>query len=437
MVDRSSARTAVSKGLNAAKRFATLRQYALFIVACVLAFALEHLLEYLPGEGAQTVRHGLFDLRGVYQTLVTAWPRQLQPRYTRIVLMNTQKDERHVERDPAAHGLGDNLCAQRVYTARLLPAIAKYEPQLIVLDKYFGAERCDSAQDTAALRDAIARVAQRVPVVVGLYIQEQEQRHPGDPYDIEAPVPLDGAHLGEGIVNVDVDARRLPLGWTIVRQPGVAPEWRPSLALRAAEMREPDLLKQYPSLAELIDARRNPFLSFIEPDKFEQLQSSDFICPLADLPPDLAAKCKDYRPASRNPQNIRGHIVVFGQSSSDKDYHTSPIGRVHGVFLQANYVEALLDERYFKPVPPWVDFAFGFVFFIAFEASLRHDRAHVCILRVAAVVLLTGLAMSLIVRNTGYYVDPIGVSSLYLVLKLIAWLSERITGVGKESHAAA
>src|SRR5438093_3563593 len=58
------------------------------------------------------------------------------------------------------------------------------------------------------------------------------------------------------------------------------------------------------------------------------------------------------------------------------DSHYSVIGYVPGVILHANYIEALLDQRYFKPVRWWMNYGVGFLIYLAFHFVLvKHHHA--------------------------------------------------------------
>ncbi|HVF64825.1 MAG TPA: CHASE2 domain-containing protein [Casimicrobiaceae bacterium] len=371
----------------------------------------------------------LFNIRGVYQYVVTAWPRRLVPRYTMLVYLDT-------EADSTARDLASNVCEQRSYLAHLLPAIAARDPAVIVVDKFFTEAGCRSASATEELRRAVAEVSRRVPVVVALRIKDQSRSEsdPNAPYAIDPPVSFaPSRHLKEGIVNVDTDSRRLALGWTIKRDPGSAAAWHSTLALVTAEAYDAKLRIKYPGLEELIVKRGAPFLSLIPSDRFVIYHAGDLVCGVEPRPPALDGRCANRPTAPTDLDYLRGRIVVFGQVSPDMDWHSTVVGRIPGVVLQANYVEALLDERYFKTVPEWVNYVLGFLFFVAIEASLRQRSTFACLGGVVSVVILTFLLLTLIARHVGYFVNPVTISAFILVLKLITWLNERISK--REDHA--
>src|SRR5438093_1607140 len=89
------------------------RVVGLFIVACIMAYALEHAAESLMADGKvhPGLTQSLFNARGLYQYVVASWPRRLVPRYTVLVQIDA-------DIDPTAISL-HNVCEQRDFLARL------------------------------------------------------------------------------------------------------------------------------------------------------------------------------------------------------------------------------------------------------------------------------------------------------------------------------
>ena len=57
---------------------------------------------------------------------------------------------------------------------------------------------------------------------------------------------------------------------------------------------------------------------------------------------------------------IAGHVVIIGEINHELDDHLTIVGRMSGLLVQANYIEALLDDRLFRPMPV-LDYALGFL----------------------------------------------------------------------------
>lgn len=73
-----------------------LRKFALFVLACVATYGLEHVaVHYLAHspEGS-ALSQSLFGGRELYRTAVAAWPRRLVPRYTALVQSTRRRTRR-------------------------------------------------------------------------------------------------------------------------------------------------------------------------------------------------------------------------------------------------------------------------------------------------------------------------------------------------------
>jgi hypothetical protein len=242
--------------------------------------------------------------------------------------------------------------------------------------------------------------------------------------------------LKEGVINIDVDSRRLALGWTIRRNSKSEPEWRNAIALEAARAYDSKLLTKYPSLQQLITSGDYPYLSVIPRGDFTSYLAGDILCASDEQQPGMSEPCGRRKSRNEDLQYLRGRIAIIGEISRDMDVHFTVIGQVPGVVLQANYVEALLDERYFRPVSPWVDYLIGFLFFVAVEAALHQRSALRGLGYLIAVSAFTLLLLFLTVRHLGYYVNPVTISALVLGVKLIVWLFGRIVQKGEAGHEA-
>jgi CHASE2 domain-containing sensor protein len=395
----------------------------MFLVACGLAFALEKGIEAVfSGAGGDGAGRSALLARGIYERVVTSWPRSLVARSTAIVTIEPRGSDALVVS-------ADNICEQRIFLAQLLRALAAQDPDAIVVDKYFSVSRCGPNEPgTITLRDSIREVSGRIPIVLGLRIQEDippQTVASRLAYSIETPIEFgDVPKLSEGIVNIDSDSRRLSLGWPIRRSDGADVHWQGSLALEAAKAYQPTLLDMYPVLRGLIAHGTSPYISLIAPGNFPRFSAGDVLCGFNALRPDYRAKCAG-RPAPREAiSRLRGRIVLVGELDKDRDWHESVVGPVFGLMLQANYVEALLDERYFRPVPLWLNYLTGFGVFVGFKAALERGAIWKCIVGVVAVLSATFLLVFLTARHLGYLLDPVD-SLMVLALLLVYWGFEK------------
>jgi CHASE2 domain-containing sensor protein len=419
---------AMLRSHKVSRKRASARAILAFAIACIVAYGLEQVAHLLISEAEQHAgsSDSVFMFRGGYERLVTAWPRDLVPRFTSLVYIDPDADRTAVS--------FLNVCDQRAFLAELISAVAERNPAVIVVDKFFTPRYCaPDHPGTLALEKAIADASTRVPVVTGLRING-ENASPG-PRSIEPPIAFRGALLfGEGIINIDTDSRRLPLGWTIDRDSPKRSEWRNTLALQVAEAYDSRLYEKYPRLERLVTQRANPYISMMPPAAFPAMFTGDLLCTSRNVRAAVRRLCAERVARATDPSYVRGRIVVIGEKSRETDVHNTIIGRVPGFVLQANYIEALLDQRYFEPVPWWINYLLGFLFFAAVKASLHQKSALRCVAGFVGVALLTVLLLSLVVRYLGYFVDPVAGSASVLALLLIVWIFERVLRTGEEHH---
>lgn len=423
------------------RRRSSLRIGAIFLLACTIAFAFEEYLEPLISGGESGETHSsLLASRVVYERLVSSWPRVLRPQHSAIVSIGPTK-----ESDPLGV-TADNVCDQRQFIARLLLALAAREPREIVLDKYFGKDRCpaDSPGTVAlfAAMDQVSRSRARggsgIPVVVGLRIQEGREAAQIDgqeAYAIDRPLDFDGPELNvyEGIVNTDQDFRRLPVGWTIERKEGKA-SWQGSLSYVAAFLKlRKDTLNERPVLLGRLGNRlESPFISFIRPREFTVVPSTQVLC-ASTLLTSAARQACTLGGGGPALENLKGKIVFVGEFDRDRDWHSGFPEATYGVFLQANYVEAILDDRYFVAAGRWVDYLAGLLIFLGLKVALHRPKKWETAASIAAVALVTAMALFIGVRIFGVFIDPAG-STLVIAVMIISWSFEKVVHAGSEGQ---
>lgn len=400
--------------------------FAIYLLAaCLITWTLENVADQAVQSGNPRdpgLAPSMFEMSAIYQRVVASGPRQPAPTFTAIVEIDPDKDPNLF-----------NVCEQRPFLAELIRAVADFSPAVIVVDKYFVTKCSEKDEGTIQLQNAMREVGGRIPIVTG--------RRINDAADTTAlslmPSPEFGPKLGirEGIVNIDRDTKRLPLGWT-VSSDGER-KWRRSLALEAAEAYDPKLKEKYPFLEKLIAERQHPYISFLNREQLKRhatYSTADVFC--GNERTRAGRSCSGG--AKDDLEYLRGRIVVIGEINLD-DSHLSVIGHVPGFVLQANYIEALLDQRYFKPVGWWTNYGAGFLIFLAFHwVLIKHQHAleaadapRVPLLFVKAafwclvVILATIAALYLIVMHTGLYVNPATMGIVAFLMKF----AELIFGV--------
>jgi hypothetical protein len=98
------------------------------------------------------------------------------------------------------------------------------------------------------------------------------------------------------------------------------------------------------------------------------------------------------------------------------DGHPSVLGRVPGFILQANYIEALLDQRYFEPAPWWLDYVLGFLIYASILLGLLSHKIFKTLICWLTTLIIAYLLIYVFIMQVGWYVNPVTVSGLALVV---------------------
>jgi hypothetical protein len=345
-----------------------------------LAFALERIPDYLSE--ASSADRGL--LQGIllaatinYQRFTTFGYRSPRAHYTRIVSFdpNREPDE-----------LFANFCEKRLLYARLINKVVDASPAMIVIDARFGLHTCPIDDlGTANLKKAVANgVSSGIPIVIGLDSiskDEFQKRHPelkptfsenqllGTPtLNFETQNP----NLMFGLVRLNSDVRKIPFYWPTFFNPPSAnsqaePSQLPSLSLVAAQFYD-NLLTQQPRIRKLLSEDEHPYSSFITERGFPTYDVLDIVCGAGD-----DRQTRDWKSCMSSGYGmaaLRSHIVIVGERI-DSEMRESVVGTVPGYILQANYIESLLDDRYFLPLSGPLQVLLSFFLFGLIEMFFR------------------------------------------------------------------
>jgi hypothetical protein len=285
----------------------------------------------------------------------------------------------------------ENLCRQRLFLARLIERLEQLGAKSIVVDKYFDPHTCDNLPNGLANgTEELLRVVRTtsVPITLGLHTTDVGGLA-GKSREIKTCMILAGAMqfgsgncagtnkcVEEGTIRLNTDTRRIPIKWEVFESEREAeqnanPRVFESLSVVAALQSNPEA-KARKRLVELLSARdpSHPFTSFIQ--EIPKFHARQVVCGVdfaEDAGPDWHQTCRPPRievslgtpPTGRLTneeiaQEISGRTIVIGEFTED-DEHDSVIGAaVPGAMLQANYIQSLLDGRYFPAVNGWVSF---------------------------------------------------------------------------------
>lgn len=406
-----------------------LRFWVPFLSACVIVFVGELVLEYaVENEAGPGLTQSIFNFAGLYQRIVTA-PRSPLSRSTVVVEINP-------ENDPAVVGLTD-ACNQRGMLTGLISRIAAKQPAVIVLDKWYEPRSQPCSHDSEFI-NAIQTARRNIPVIVGRLVHDDgigtgsAARYylvPSIVPDDANPCKVGAVNMDfesgqvpclEGVVNLDLDTRKLPLAWSLfpneeAAQKGEGENWYDTLALKAARAFESKLMSRHRRLASFVGRHEHPYISFLQMSDIDNVLAGRLLS--ADGTSVSSGGSSKEGPATDIPR-MSGKVILIGEINWAMDAHQTVMGRMPGVYAQANYVEALLDDRYFRPLPV-VDYLFGFVFLVALELILIIYRGHWLTmgLLIAALLIFSVALLYLMIMHLGWYVNPAAVGLIAVVLR--------------------
>lgn len=394
-----------------------------FVLACIVAWVVELAAEH-AFENKGAMAGSLFDLGGIYQQVITSGPRKPIQKFTVLVDARAEGDQYY----PGLSHFVLNPCGRRAALATLIRRIALARPSVIVLDYSFNAHQCEVDDGpTADLKAALSETSIAVPIVYGRRNSPTRTLEPSLKFSTGP-----NAMLQEGLIEFDPDTRRLPLNWAVLPDASAknkdAWTWLPTLALRAAQSQNAQLQTKYLRLARFLNNAApstphagqqavHPFLSFLQTAQMTIYAAGEVLCGANYSRASAGTAAAPCMPSDAVRETLRGKIVVVGESGP-ADAHDSVIGRVPGFILQANYIEALLDERYYAPAPQWIDFAFGLLIFIALTAAAEVENGLRMIALWAATLAAAYLSIYFAIMHLGYYTNPVAVSVFALVITL-------------------
>lgn len=415
--------------------------YTLALLAIFASENFEQIAEKIWGQSVQEWKS--LQPAFLYQEVTNAGYRRPRPHYVRLVTFDPVKEPQWLQ---------GSECNSRLFEARLLDALSRSHPALIVLDEYFPVGDCIETDSTAnaqtqdptkELQASVNRLTTMgIPVVIADYSLNYEEqlefmskgklnpkgRHlepseillqPRVHFDRELeegveeqsdkPRPL----VTFGAAHRDEDSRRIPINWAEypsqddldARVGDYDSTHGPfeilGLAAQAASVYDSSPRFQN-ELLKLRNAKEDPFTSFLPEKEFTQFESLDVLCGNAHVRSDT--NWKSCKPSDYAMSQLSGHIILVGDASED-DTHMSVLGNVYGYLLVANYIESLLDDRVLFPVPWPVELGTSFVLFIAIWLIFRRWKLSPVKALVAAILLILAsyFLCYLVVLVLGYY----------------------------------
>jgi hypothetical protein len=380
--------------------------------------ALELGVEKMIDARISAVRTSIFVASRAYQWLVTH-ARAPMVRRTVLVEINSERDIPDVS--------ARDVCGEREFLAALLDRIDQADPAVIVIDKYFGANTCKDDARTITFRETVMRIRQKRHVIVGLLTKEHEGGgQPGLPSDyIEDFLRLDSSP-DQGIVNIAEDNRKLALDWTVLAAGEIGNHHtvvtEPTISLVAALAADSKLLSKDRRLAHFIETKEQPFIAFLGKERWQEVSAhfyaSEILCgtPLG--------RDQNWHQCLHDvtvPKALSHQIVVIGETDPNGgDMHETVVGRAAGFYLQANYIEALLDSQILASSGIVLECTVGFFFLLLLKIILLfRENTFQAVRRIILLVAVSYFCLYFMVVNFRYYLDPFPTGVLVGVVPLL------------------
>lgn len=263
-----------------------------------------------------------------------------------------------------------NVCLGRAYLADVLRAVARENPSVIMVDKFFSPNACSREPATTdALLQAVRSI--HAPIVVGESTDGIEERV-GNACLVRKPqLDFASANVVRGLTRLDSETERLPLRWQVlesspdehVQHAEAEPkaEFVDSLMLSAVKQYDP-AFAQHRSVQRLIDRDDHAYANLAMP--LPRVTTTELLCSSGDD----AARQRWGVPCTGQalPARLLGKVAVIG-SESNTDLKTVLGRRMWGFQLQAVYVESLLSGDYLRTLPMAFSFGLFAVFVLVME----------------------------------------------------------------------
>jgi uncharacterized CHY-type Zn-finger protein len=312
-----------------------------------------------------------------------------------------------------------NTCLARDFLANLVIDITDAGAKAIVIDKYYSDGSCSNKTKNENFKTILNQNAARIPIVVGQPTKLLSYTDKAKESCLALATPFDfgpSSHVKYGLTRLNGDVLKIPLRWPVFKDrihptDALTPDGSgDSLSVVAAESVEPGLDNKGSSFQKFLALNQHPYTSFRElpsttamtvrcdaEQKPTDADGNELSCTKARNPPDGSTYKKP---------NLQGKIVVIGDLS-DQDMQPFPDANKEepGVYLQANYVKSILDQRFLKEVPFFLTLS-GFVLFIIAVYCLHLFLPEQALL-VSSIALSTIVFVSFVSLMIFHYYTPL------------------------------
>jgi hypothetical protein len=234
-----------------------------------------------------------------------------------------------------------------------------------------------------------------------------------------------------GLINIDPDTRKLPLQLPIYpseqgAREAIKLQWYDTIALAASRAYDRDLLVNHPRLSGLLDKHEHPYISFLKKDEFHQQVLVSEVLAGAESKRGEKTFCPDEKLPTNLQELMSGKVIVIGEVHP-RDVQPSVVGKMPGYLMQANFIEALLDERYYRAMPV-LDYLYGFLILAALEFILivfQNQWVKIALLTVV-LIILSAAVVYLTLKVFDSYVNPLLVGVTAILVRVMGALFHRV-----------
>jgi hypothetical protein len=357
-------------------------------------------------------------------------------------------------------------CKRRLYIARLLNVLAAFVPKVVVLDMWFEPDSC-SDLDSQTLWNELDSISKKIPVVSGIgsynlseilsnwpaelagVTRRQSKIQPTELVSIRAinPVHSSSGKIIEGVVELDSDSRKIPLSWPVYESfatvgTSAQPRRIDSLSIAAVRAVDPQspILARVGALdvhgSQLTSPDPFPYTSFLREEDLPIFRADEVICSSSLAANTVREECHSTNAGGPDFKMLfNGKVVLIGFAGFGPDVHKSLIGNVPGVVLQANYVESLLENRVYNPIPTPYQILIWIVWLgILFSIPLMISRSGWVLCSLLVAIILPTFLIHLFVMHFRYYTPLLPTLILAGVGLLISRQIEKVLAKNEEGQ---
>lgn len=270
-----------------------------------------------------------------YQFLQSQIPRKAHPQRTVLVLIG---DEEYWKGE-----LGARVPVRRDYLARMVETIDKANPAVVAIDFDLRSPSPDGQpvefsayrDETNKLLDAVKAASHNRKIILPKTVGYDDQHNYVSESDIYNGFDFENDNVRVGYIALPPDVRQVP--WLSLHVKNGDPINSFSQAIARADNEE--AMQNLPEKIPL------PYGSYMRPEAFTVVSASEVLSRAPKVFEKLAHK-----------------VVILGGSwhfqgynrGPQIDVYDTPTGSIPGVYIHANYVEALLDSRIYRPWSGWI-----------------------------------------------------------------------------------